>query len=116
MEFDMAGPYPRHPVSKGTQGASRSRPGGGHGHSKSWSGSSVDDILSPLGMTPRQAEQDDAIPTGSFADAADLPRNEVPQVGWMFIPRRVRYVPAYLFQVDQSVNTAIPLPKDVLSS
>ncbi|KAI1777161.1 glycolipid 2-alpha-mannosyltransferase-domain-containing protein [Hypoxylon cercidicola] len=90
MELDMAGPYPRHPVGMDAQGVSRPRPGAGQGHSKSWSGSSVDDLLSPLTMTSRQEEQVDAVPTDPVANATDPPRSGVRRVGWMFLPRRVR--------------------------
>ncbi|KAI0176530.1 glycosyltransferase family 15 protein [Hypoxylon sp. FL1284] len=75
----MAGPYPRHLANKNAQGASHLRSGGGHGHSKSWSGSSVDDRLS-WGLTSLQDGRDDAALASSDADAThviDPPRNGI---------------------------------------
>ncbi|KAI1403902.1 glycolipid 2-alpha-mannosyltransferase-domain-containing protein [Hypoxylon fuscum] len=97
MEFKMPVPSPhaRHVSGqgRGAEGVSRPLGGRGHGHSASWSGSSTEDLMPPLAMTPQQENNDNTIPTSLSIDSIDVIEptlEETQRPGWMFMPRRIR--------------------------
>ncbi|KAI1374416.1 glycolipid 2-alpha-mannosyltransferase-domain-containing protein [Hypoxylon crocopeplum] len=86
----MSAPYTRYTGGHGAR--ITSRPAGAKGHYASHSGSSAEDLLSPLGLTPRQevGVDENPLPTSLTEDTHELPRNKVQVHSWKFLPRRIR--------------------------
>ncbi|KAI2617744.1 glycolipid 2-alpha-mannosyltransferase-domain-containing protein [Hypoxylon sp. NC1633] len=88
----MPGPYTRHSSSQGAR--IPSRPVGGKGHYASRSGSSAEDLLSPLGLTRGQeVVQENLMPASPPVGAPrGMPHNKIEENGWRLLWRPIRPV------------------------
>lgn len=114
MEFHTPKAYSRH---AGGGDAHMSRSSRSRGHVASLSCSSIDDVTPlPLSLTPQQNETGDDTLAIAPENAVEPTHSKIQGFSsWNFLPRRVRYVPSYTNQCDQSINTTVFLKAFLLS-